>query len=226
MRHARGQFLFLLLLASPLLAGDTFLDSDDYKDGEEVVNVFLKADEYRLMVEEFERNGEEFDWGWVKTATSAAQPAAAPEEKKGKLGRLFGSSRKGGGNPARPGALGFDLRSYKSVSISVQNFAGLVTPATLAAVTDAFTLAMEQMGLSVVKDGSAADLSLGIAIVDIKRDRTYAYVAMIDPFIELELQLRDNTKGENLLLLRNQAHSTTPEEAALRYADVLIKFLR
>jgi hypothetical protein len=102
----------------------------------------------------------------------------------------------------------------------------LVRPATLDAVREAFTLAVEQMGLEVVKDGAPADLEFGVAIVDIKRDSTYAYVATIEPFIELEVRLRDVSAGENLLLLRNQAHSTTSDEAAFRYADVLVKFLR
>jgi hypothetical protein len=229
MKPQRYLFALLLLLAPSLaLAGDTFLESDDYEDGEEIVDVFLKADDYRLMVEDIERNGEEFDWGWVKTAAAVAQPAAAePQEKKGKFGRLLAHlPKRGRGNPAEPGILGFDLHSYKSVSLSVQNFAGLVRPATLDAVREAFTLAMQQMGLEVVKDGAPADLELGVAVVDIKHDSTYAYVATIEPFIELEVRLRDRATGENLILLRNQAHSTTSDEAAFRYADVLVKFLR
>jgi hypothetical protein len=59
-----------------------------------------------------------------------------------------------------------------------------------------------------------------------KRDSTYIYWATVEPFIELEVRLRDVRTGENLLLLRNQAHSTTSDEAALRYADTLVKFLR
>jgi len=100
----------------------------------------------------------------------------------------------------------------------------VVRPATLDGVRVAFTLALEQLGLTVVKDG--APLEMCVAIVDIKRDSTYAYVATIEPFIELEVRLRDAKTGENLVLIRNQAHSTTPEDAAIRYADVLVKFLR
>ena len=66
--RAMGVCVFLLIcgLAVPAHAADTFVESDDYKDGEEIVNVFLKADDYRSMVEDIERNGEAFDWGWVK----------------------------------------------------------------------------------------------------------------------------------------------------------------
>jgi hypothetical protein len=217
--------LILPLIASPLHAQDTYIDSDDYKDGEEIVNVFFHEPEYRLMVEDIERNDESFDWGWVKTAQATAENPPPTDGKKGRFSRLLSHLPKPGRmNPAEPGALGFDLHSYKTVSISVQSFAGLVKPATLDAVREAFTLAAQQLGLAVVKEG--ADLELGVAIVDIKRDSTYAYVATIEPFIELEMRLRDVHKGENLILIRNQAHSTTPEDAAFRYADVLIKFLR
>lgn len=223
--HSLRFLFFLLFIPALSLAQDRYIDSDDYKDGEEIVGVFLKADDYRLMVEDIERNGEEFDWGWVKTA--AAQPAPEPESRKGRFGKLLSHlPRRGRENPAEPGTLSFDLHAYKTAALSVQNFAGLVRPATLDAVREAFTLAMQQMGLQVVPDGTNSDLDLGIAIVDIKRDSTYAYVATIEPFIELELRLRDAKTGENLILLRNQAHSTTSEEAAFRYADVLMKFLR
>lgn len=217
----------LLLIPSLALAGDTFLESDDYKDGEEIVDVFLKADDYRLMVEDIERNGNGFDWGWVKTVDVVASSAPEPVENKGRLGRLMTRlPKRGRSNPAKPGVLGFDLRSYKSVSLSVQNFAGVVQPSMLDAIRDAFALAVEQLGLEVAKDGAPADLELGVAIVDLKRDSTYIYFASIDPFIELEARLRDTVRGENLILLRNQAHSKTPEDAALNYADTLVKFLR
>ena len=43
---------------------DTFFESDDYREGEAgVVNVFLHDPEYRLMVEDLERNETAFDWG-------------------------------------------------------------------------------------------------------------------------------------------------------------------
>lgn len=219
--------LLSLLLLTPhsLLAQDTYADSDDFKERKEIVNVFLHEPEYRLMVEDIERNDEEFDWGWVKTAEAKPPSAPAQEEKKGRFARLLSYlPKRGGPDPATPGLLGFDLRSYGRVSLSVQNFAGVVPEKTLDAVREAFTLALEQLGLVVVKDG--APLEMGVAIVDIKRDSTYAYVATIEPFIELEVRLRDPKTGENLVLLRNQAHSTSPEDAAVRYADILVKFLR
>ncbi|MFP5285023.1 MAG: hypothetical protein ACLGI9_04730, partial [Thermoanaerobaculia bacterium] len=102
----------LTLLAGTVQAADYFVDSDDYKEGEEIVNVFLKEEDYRLMVEDIERNGEAFDWGRVKTAAAAAAPAAEPEGKKSLLKRM---KRGGGGNPAEPKELGFSLGSYKTV---------------------------------------------------------------------------------------------------------------
>jgi hypothetical protein len=51
-------------------------------------------------------------------------------------------------------------------------------------------------------------------------------VARIDPFIEIELRLRDLKAGRDLLLLRNQAHSGTPTDAARRYATLLVRFLQ
>lgn len=215
---------FWLLSAGSVQAADYFVDSDDYKEGDEIVNVFLKEDAYRLMVEDIERNGETFDWGWVKVA--GAEPPPAEEPKKG---GVMGKLRKGGGggrgNPAEPKNLGFALSDYKTVSIpKVQNFAGMVPGDTPARVREGFVQAMETIGLTVV-DGRA-DLTLEVAIVDLKRDSTYIYFANVDPFIELELRLRDNKASENLILLRNQAHANSPEDAAFEYANTLLKFLR
>lgn len=214
----------LLLLAQTAQAADYFVNSDDYRDGEEIVNVFLKEEDYHLMVEDIERNGEGFDWGWVKTAGSVV-PAAQPSGKKG----LFKRIKLGGGGPnlAEPKELAFSLSSYKTVSVpKVENFSGLVPPGTQEKVQEYFVMAMKEAGLEVVSDDKAADLELKVVIVDIKRDSTYVYFANIDPFIELELRLRDLETGENLILLRNQAHSNTPEDAALNYASSLLKFLR
>lgn len=203
-------------------AADYFVESDDYRDGEEIVNVFLKEPDYRMMVEDIERNGETFDWGWVKTAD--AGPAPEPAARKGKL---MGRLRRGGGSPSEPKNLGFSLSSYKTVSIPpVANFSGLIPPDLQEQVRESFAMAMKEAGVDVVPEGSAADLSLEVAIVDMKQDSTYIYFANVDPFIELELRLRDQKAGENLLLLRNQAHSRTPADAAFRYASTLLKFLR
>lgn len=213
----------LCLVTGSARAAEYFNESDDYKDGEEIVNVFLKEDDYRLMVEDIERNGETFDWGWVKVA--GAEPPSAEEPKKG---GVMGKLRRGGGgrgNPAEPRNLGFSFSSYKTVSIpKVENFSGMIPPETPVKVRDSFVQAMQTLGLEVV-DG-AADLDLKVAIVDLKRDSTFIYVGRVDPFIELELRLKDVKTGENLILLRNQAHSTTPEDAAFNYASTLLKFLR
>lgn len=217
---AVGGLLFLWAAAGQ--AATYFAESDDYKDGEEIVNVFLKEADYQMMVEDIERNGETFDWGWVKTAD--AQPVEAPATGKAKL---LGRFKRGGSNPAEPKNLGFALGSFKTVSIpKVENFSGLIPPTLQDNVHESFVLAMKEAGLEVVPDGQAADLELKVAIVDMKRDSTYIYFANIQPFIELELRLKDLKTGENLMLLRNQAHSNTPDDAAMNYASTLLKFLR
>lgn len=212
----------LCLLTESARAAEYFSETDDYKDGEEIVNVFLKEDDYRKMVEDITRNGETFDWGWVKTAD--AQPAEAPSGKGGLMGKI----RRGGGgrgNPSEPRNLGFSLDSYKTVSIpKVENFAGMIPGETQVKVRDSFVQAMETAGLKVVE--GQADLELKLAIVDLKTDGTYVYFATVDPFIELEMRLKETATGENLMLLRNQAHSDTPEAAAFNYASTLLKFLR
>lgn len=220
-----GIALCALLTLAPAAgqAADYFVESDDYKDGEEIVNVFLKEPEYRKMVEDIERNGEVFDWGWVKTA-DAAEAAAEPTSRRGKM---MGRLRRGGSNPAEPKNLGFSLGSYKTVAIApVTNHAGLIPPELPESVRESFVLAMKAAGLEVVPEGGAADLLLELAIVDHKADSTYIYFANLDPFIELELRLKDQKAGEDLMLLRNQAHSRTPADAGFRYADTLLKFLR
>lgn len=216
-------FLLILALALPASAADYFVNSDDYKDGEEIVNVFLKEADYRLMVEDIQRNGEEFDWGWVKVAGATVAPAAEDESKKKGLLKKF--SRGGGPDVSNPRQLGFDLSSYKTVSIpEVKNFSGVVPQHLPGEVRDAFVQAAQTLGLEVVK--GKGDLELEVAIVDIKRDSTYIYFANVQPFIELEMRLRDAKTGENLMLLRNQAHSDTPADAAMNYASSLVKFLR
>lgn len=187
--------LLLLGSAVPVVA-DIFLKSDDYTEGEEVVGKHLNDDDYGLMIDSLERNGEEFDWGWVK----------AP----GKLTKLK--------------ALGFDPASFKSVVIpEVKNYAGLTAKDIPATVAEAFGLAAAEMGWTVAETG---DLELSMALVDIKRDSTFAVVAVVKPFIELEIRLKDTKTGENLLILRHQAHAEKVEDVGLLVADKLVKFLK
>lgn len=212
----------LVLLPQTAHAASYFVESDDSRDGEEIVNVFLKEEDYRLMIEDIERNGEGFDWGWVKVAGTTA-PVAQRSGKKSLLKRI---KLGGGGSATEPKELGFSLSSYKTVSVTkIENFSGLIPAGTQEKVQESFILAMKEAGLEVVPGEQGADLELKVAIVDVKRDSTYVYFANIDPFIELKLRLRDLKTGENLVLLRNQAHSNTPEGAALNYASSLLKFL-
>ena len=189
----------ILATSAVLAGGGTFLKSDDHDD--ELVGKFLTDQDYGLMVDNLERNGVEFDWGWVKT----------PD---GKL--------------KKPKVLGFDLASYKTVRIpAVQDFSDSLSPELAAKVHEAFVRAAKGLNLEVVADDAKdAGLELGVAIIDLKRERTYAYVAMIDPYIKLEIRLKDAKTGENLLLIRNRSHSETPESASLKMASQMMKFLR
>ena len=147
----RLAYALAALLAAPvaLQADDTFLQSDDFKDGDEVVNVFLKEAEYGIMIEDFARNGQEFDWGWALTPGWAAPAAPAAEESKGGLrGRL---SRRSSGPKLEqsPKQLGFSLADYKTAYVPpVANFAGIVRPEELEQIHEALVSAVKEMGLT------------------------------------------------------------------------------
>lgn len=187
--------VFLAGCALPALA-DVFIKSDDYKEGEEVVGKFLTDADYALMTDDFERNGQEFDWGWAKA------------EK-----------------PSKPKKLLFDPKSIKTVSIpKPPNYAGLIANNLVDVVHENAKLLAQEMGWQVVADGQPADAELSMAIVDAKADKTFVVVATVDPFIELELRLA--IRGEQVLIIRNQAHSNTPGDASLKFMDELGKFLK
>ncbi|MGH7858807.1 MAG: hypothetical protein ACREQY_15885 [Candidatus Binatia bacterium] len=185
-------------LAAPLFA-DNFTKSDDYKDGEEVVGKFLVDADYQLMIDDVERGDAAFDWAWVKTAD-------------GKM-------------KSKPKALGFALSSGKTIVIpdAVNLHRGMPPPGVVEAVKKNLVAAMESLGLKVVEaDG---DFTLAAALVDVKQDSTFAFVAMIKPFIELELRLTDRS-GETLARIRDQAHGDNVEVAAFNFAEELTKFMR
>lgn len=52
---------------------DTFLASDDYTDGDEIVGVFLTQSDYAKMREDFARQDVEFDWGWAAPGLDVSQ---------------------------------------------------------------------------------------------------------------------------------------------------------
>lgn len=176
---------------------DTFLTSDDYRDGEEIVGVFLTDAEYARMVEDFEYRDVDFDWGWAKG------------EMSGEIVR----------------SLAFDVRDYGTVRVAAtENHSNALDPDIASEVHQRFTAAMERLGLQVVS--GAADLELGTVIVDYKSDKTFIWFANIDPFIELELRLRDLATAESLLLIRDQEHGTTPADAAGDFAGAVLQILR
>jgi hypothetical protein len=199
-RSAMGVLLAATLGAAAAEASDTFLKSDDYKDGEEVVKVFLQDEDYARMIDDVERNDADFDWAWVKTAD-------------GKM-------------KAKVKSLGFDVRSAKTVSIpEVRKFhKGMVPDDTLSAVRESLSQAFKELGLEVVETGG--DLTLEAVLVDYKKDSTYAVYAMIKPFVEIEARLLDNRSGETLVLIRDQSHGDDTESAAFNFADELVRFVQ
>lgn len=196
----------LLLAGGPAaFAADTFLKSDDYEEGEELTGVFLTDEHYAVMVNDLERRGQGFDWGWVLT------PGGSPDRTHKK----------------EPKELGFSISDYATIRIpEVKNFAGIMKDEELGEVRDAFVLAAEQLGLEVVGTEGEADLELAVAIVDVNREGGGFGIFKVDPFIEMELRLRDLGTDRDLMLLRHQKHSEEPEGSALETANMLVQFLR
>jgi hypothetical protein len=196
----------LLLAGGPAaFAADTFIKSEDYEEGEEITGVFLTDEHYGVMVNDLERRGQGFDWGWVLT------PGGSPDRTHKK----------------EPKELGFSISDYATIRIpEVQNFAGIMKDEELAQVRDAYVLAAEQLGLEVVGTGGEADLELAVAIVDVNREGGGFGIFKVDPFIEMELRLRDLAADRDLMLLRHQKHSEDPEGSALETANMLVQFLR
>jgi hypothetical protein len=201
-----GSLAVVSLLATVAEAGllrrgpQTFLDSDDYRDGEEVVGVLLGDDEYALMIEGIEFRGIEFDWTWYKADYA---------------------------KPRKPTRLLFRAADYGTVRVApVTNHSPAVAPGVEEEVRELFVHAMERLGLRVAADGEEAALELDVAIVDYKADSTYIFVGNVDPFIELEVRLRETATGEPLLLVRNQDHNSTPVLGAADTAGALIRVLQ
>lgn len=201
-----GNVLLVALLSSVDVSAafrrgpESFLDSDDYRDGEEIVGVFLGDEEYARMVEGVEYRGIEFDWTWYRA-----------------------NYRK----PTRPTRLEFRVADYGTVRVlPVINRAPALAPGIEEEVRELFVQAMGRLGLEVVGEGEAAALELGVAIVDYKADSTYIFIANIDPFIELEVRLRDTDTGEPLVLIRNQDHNSTPVLGAGDTAAGLMRVLQ
>jgi hypothetical protein len=224
--------LVLLCPVSYAWAGEIFLESDEYEDGEEIVDVFLTAREYAVMVEDIERNGETFDWGWVRTPGGPEPGVAqrADEQPKRGLRKLLPRSSRRRGFVDEPKELGFDLRQARTIAIApLWNYAGLLDEAELQALREPFVRLGRQLGLEVVDDPANADLALGIALVDISRDaRTVPFPVAIrvEPSVTLEVRLIDLRRQTDLILLRNRSHAADVEAAALRYASNLLTFLR
>lgn len=179
-------------------ARGSFLRSDDYRDGEEVVGVLLTDEEYGMIVEDLTRNGAEVNWGWMD-ATS--------------------------GNRSEPRDLAFSIADYETVRVpAVENRSMKVAPEIEEETREAFVEALGLLGLEVV-DGDA-DLELDLAVVDYKSDQTFVWVTTLDPFVEIEGRLTDLRADKPLLLFRHQEHGGTPAAAAADTAGELVNLLR
>lgn len=212
------------LCAAPALRAETFRDSDDYKEGEEVINVFLHEDDYAIMVEEFARNGQEFDWGWALTpGWNAAPPAAEASGVRGRLGRRSGPKL-----DSSPKQLGFKLADYKTAFVpAVANFAGIVRPEELEQIHSALVSSVTEMGLESAASAEAADLVLETALVDVGREGGGFGLIQVKPFIEVEIRLRERAgAGRTLFLARTQKHANEAFDASLTLASQIALVLR
>lgn len=198
-RSAISAFLMALLAASAATAG-TFLKSGDYKDGEEVVKVFLMDEDYGKMIDDVERNDVDLDWAWVKTAD----------------GKMKGEPKK----------LGFDLSTAKTVLIpEVKKFhKGMVPADVLVAVRDSLSQAFKELSIETVTKGG--DLTFEAVLVDYKKDGTFTPFGGIQPFVEIEARLKDNRSGEIWMLIRDQSHGDDAAGAAFNFADNVIRFVQ
>lgn len=208
-------------------AADSFLDSDDFKEGEAIHSVFLQPEDYRIMVESINRNDTSFDWGWVRTP-GFEDAGGPPADARPKALRWL-PKRSSQKLVEEPGELAFDLKSFHTIFVPpVANFAGILKQEALAEIRDNFIEGAKMFGLEVVADRESADLELELATLDQMRETANVpiYNIEIKPFILIELRLTAVATGQELLLLRNRKHGQTVADAALNYADDLVKFLR
>lgn len=213
-----------LTLALPALADDYFVDSDDFQEGEEVINVFLHEPEYRIMIESIERNSKEFDWGWTLTPGWApSSDADAPPEGKKRRKR-----RSGPKTEQEPKSFAFSWSDYRTIRIpEVANHAGIVRDEEIEAIRKLMATVAEQLGLEPQMSASAAtDLEISAAVVDLDRQGGGFGFIQVQPFIEIEVRIRDLKNDRDLVLIRNQEHAGTPEDAATEMFSDMIQFLR
>lgn len=201
----RNSLLSLLLLATLCTPGraETFLDSDEYGEDDEMVGKFLGDKDYRLLVDDVTRNGAELDWCWALTPDTDAKRRSSTRLKK----------------------LGFSFSSYRTVAvIKPANLVGL-SRMEIDAVHDSLQGAMESVGLELVDDPGAADLVLEAAVVDMNRDYAgYGWI-YIEPFVEVELRLHESS-GKDLLIARHQIHGGNTIVASMNLGSELARFLR
>ncbi|HNU82383.1 MAG TPA: hypothetical protein PKO05_02980 [Thermoanaerobaculia bacterium] len=221
--------LFVCLFAFPGVsapAQEVFLESDDYEERKGPIGVFLGDEDYALMVEDIERNGVKFDWGWARTP-DVDNPAPPPERKGKLLDRMRLRRPK---RIQKPNVLGFHVSQIGPVHVPpIKNFAGIFKGDQLEQFRTAFLAAVEALGLTVTDDRSSAASELGLAVLDQMRSQFNGPVPFgisIKPFLLIELRWLDLASGDNLLLLRNRKHGGDMEEAAMNYADDLVMFLR
>lgn len=215
----------LLLPLAIAVADDTFIDSDEYEDGDAAVNKFLTDVDYRIMFEDLERHDTKFDWAWWPgpPATESLQHA------KPKQGRLRGLFRSRGSRKQPTGSLGFRVDDYHSVHVPpVQNYAGICPKEHLEQIRDAFVEAAIALNLRDAGSEQSAELIVELALIDQMRSDVHVpvYGIRVQPFIEMVLRLAERSTGARLLLARHRRHGRDHLETALNYADDPVRFLR
>ncbi len=179
------------------------------------------------MVEDIQRNDTAFDWGWVLTP-GFQDSGPPPADTRHKALRWI-PRRNTQQLVQEPRQLGFDLNDYRTIYIPpVENFAGIMKEDLLASIRDSFIEGVKMFGLEVVTTRQSSGLELRLATLDQMRDvaNVPVYGIRVQPFLLLELQLIDLETNQKLVLLRNRKHGNSVAEAALNFADDLVKFLR
>lgn len=200
------RLLTFLALASFPFPGrsENFLESDDYREDDEIVGKLLADADYRIMVDEVTRNGAELDWAWALT------PGWEKSHKA----------------EAKPKSLGFSFSSYHTVYVAAPTDLVGLTRSEAEAIHESLSSALQTVGLELVDEPDDADLELTSGVVDVERVGGGFGWIQIDPFVEVEMRLTERAGHRDLLLARHQIHGYNTTVAALNLGSELARFLR
>ena len=194
-----GATAVLLLTLAPAAAGESFLDSEDYKSGEEAVGLLLIDEEYGKLIQEAEHRDRKLDWAW-----------AAGQWDKRKLE-----------------SLGFSIGDYRSIVIqppsdhTMEQVEGLTDR-----LHEAMTISCKRLGWTPREQG---ELVLEMAIVDVFDADGVGFTNFFNATgkhsAEFEFRLSDVKTGNILLLVRHETHSANLLGATWRASAHLTEFL-